>query len=67
MQHPCKKECPERYPGCRRECLMYKTYREQQDEMKKARQREHLLNSYIVDACRASKKGARRHDGRHIR
>lgn len=67
MQHPCKKECPERYPGCRGICLMYRAYREQQDEIKKARQRESLLDGYIASACRAAKKGARRHDGRHVR
>lgn len=67
MQHPCKKKCPERYPGCREICLMYRAYCEQQEEIKAAKQRERLLNGYITDACRAAKKGARRHDGRHIR
>jgi hypothetical protein len=47
MQFPCKKTCREKHPGCRRECLMYKTYREQQAEIKKARDRENLLNAYV--------------------
>ena len=67
MQHPCRKDCPERSPGCREICLMYRAFSEQQAELKKAKQRERLLTDYIVSACRAAKKGARRHDGRHIR
>ena len=46
---------------------MYRAYKEQQAEIKSAQRRETLLNGYIADACRAAKKGARRHDGRHVR
>jgi len=47
MQYPCKRTCEEQYPGCRKTCLMYRAYREQLAEMKKARDRENLLNAYV--------------------
>ena len=59
MQNPCKKDCPERYPGCRSICLMRRAYDEQQEEIRKARHRESILNEYV---CREIRKS-----GRHIR
>lgn len=64
MLNPCKKDCPERYFGCRKVCLMRRAYEEQQQEIREAKKRDRLLNGYITDACHAAKKGGRRHDGR---
>ena len=67
MLNPCKKDCRERYPGCRKVCLMRRAYEEQLAEIREAKKRDRLLDGYITDACRTAKRGARRHDGRHIR
>ena len=68
MQFPCKKTCRERaLPGCRTDCQKLQAWKDVREIEQKAKERETLLNGYICDACRAAKKGARRHDGRHIR
>ena len=67
MLNPCKKDCRERYPGCTQICLMRRAYEEYLAEIREAKRRESILDGYITDACRAAKKGARRHDGRHLR
>ena len=47
MQFPCRDGCREREPGCREHCIRFRAYQEQQAEMKKARDRENLLNAYV--------------------
>ena len=67
MLNPCNKDCHERYPGCKSICLMRRAYEEYLEEVREAKKRDSILTGYIVDACKAAKRGARRHDGRHIR
>ena len=68
MRHPCKNSCPDRaWPGCRHGCLKYEAWQQLKEHEREEKSRQNLLNDYIVSACRAAKKGARRHDGRHIR
>lgn len=68
MQFPCKKTCRERaFPGCRADCQKLQAWKDLQKLERKQKERERLLDGYICDACRDTKRGGRRHDGRMVR
>lgn len=48
MIAPCK-GCPNRFPGCQSTCERYGTYHKMMTEMKKRREREPEINSYVAE------------------
>lgn len=45
MKNPCTRECPDRTPGC--ECEKRRAWKWQQEQIKEAKKRESLIDSYV--------------------
>ena len=57
MRNPCKKDCPDRKPGC--ECEKRRAWKWQQEQAKEARRRSSIVDNYITESIRAVKKTSR--------
>ena len=48
--HPCTKDCTDRSATCRLDCEKFKKYMEKQEVIRKAKERERMLDDYEAKA-----------------
>lgn len=58
MKNPCKRECPDRTPGC--SCGKREAWKASLEEVRTERHREIMISAYQKDAVRMSRKNGTR-------
>ena len=54
--HPCKQDCPRRFPGCKISCPDLEAWNIRQDAKRKARKKQQIVSGYITDSAFAVKR-----------
>lgn len=56
MKHPCQKDCPDRVVGCKISCPRLAEWEAARAEVKKARDRDFMIDDYVTQAVAASRR-----------